>query len=353
MIGSDDDPRDVRTLLGMNTLPAVVLLVFYCAGITAPAVIALGATHSHLWQSIIAVTVLCTAAAALLAVRGDPLPLPTTFALTAVGPMMCALVVLTPPPIAYVHENWPANVYTAVLTFVCVRGRTWYAWVSMAGMFVILMVWTTRMGQGPWPGFLGSLINLGPLLMSTWFAGTIRPAAARIFQFQGKREEETRLQQSLIRREADREERLHQLAEIAYPLLRRIAEGQRLTPDEVSQCGTLETQLAASLRGSGLVHPLVNPSADAARTRGILVKMFDEGRLDSVDDAVRDRLMTGIAAELDRLDNGTIIIRIAPPNNGPVLATVRAASETAVRRVRFGLTGEPSVATTRAPAPSA
>ncbi|MFF7938483.1 hypothetical protein ACFZC5_02150 [Nocardia gamkensis] len=335
-----EEPADVRSLLGMNTPAAVAILLFYCAGIAAPAFIAIHVTHSHVWQCAVTVVAYWCAGIALLVVHGDPLPLRTTVLITAASPVMTALVILTPPWTTYVHAIWPSNVYMVLLTFLCVRGRTGFALIAMATTVPVIAIWTTVTGQGgPITGVMLSLPNFGPLAMSTMFAYTIRPAAAKIYA--ARAEQDSALQR--IEKEAEKrkvlDQRLRDLAEAARPLVEQVGDGRGLTPDHAKACEALESQLSAILRGSGLVHAVVNPSADAARDRGVAVKLFDDGDLDELDDEVRERLLRGIAAELDEVQNGEIIIRTVPPGRAE-LATVRAQSDSTVRRVGFGPSGE-------------
>lgn len=343
MNGPERQPEDVRSLLGMNTPAAAALLAFYCAGLAGPAIIAVGHTRTHLWQSAVTVLVFWCAGIALLAVRGDPLPARPALAIAAAAPATSALVLLTPPPITYAHQNWPANVYTLMLTFLCVRGRTGFAVIAMAATVLVTTVWTTATGQGLLAALFLSLPNFGPLAMSTMFAYTIRPAAAKIFAARAQQDSAVRQIEKAARTRRELDKRLYELAEVARPLLERIGDGSRqLSPDHARACEALESQLSAILRGSGLVHEMVNPAADAARNRGVAVKMFDDGDLDELDEDVHERLLRGIAAELDEAADGEIIIRTVPRGRDE-LATVRAANALTVRKVSFDLSGTPKV----------
>ncbi|MBH0779853.1 hypothetical protein [Nocardia bovistercoris] len=340
MIGTEKQPSDIRALLGMNTPAAGAILAFYLAGVAAPAVIGVHSTGGHYWQSAVTVVVYWCVGVALLTIRRDPLPITSSMLICLAAPVMTALVVLTPPWSDYVHAIWPANVYIVMQTFLCVRGRTGFALSSIGLTFAVIAVWSTITGQGgPLPGILLALPNLGPLAMSTMFAYTIRPAAAKIFAAKAEQDAALRQIEKAAENRRALDDRLHALAAAARPLVERVGTDTGFDPAHIRACEALESQLSAILRGSGLVDDIVNPSADAARNRGVAVKMFDDGDLNMLDDEVRARLLRGIAVELDRAENGEIVIRTVPAGRAE-LATVRAQGSGFVRRATFGLEGE-------------
>jgi hypothetical protein len=136
--------------------------------------------------------------------------------------------------------------------------------------------------------------------------------------------------------------KLRELARVARPLLQRIAAPEPLSRKEVDRCVRQAHQLRDHLRGIGLVHPLVDPAAEAARRRGVKVVMFDDDGMNEVEEEIRHRVLRTIAEELDRARNGSIAVRIVPPGRMK-LATVVAHSDTNVRRVEFDLAGRPTV----------
>ncbi|MEV0251931.1 hypothetical protein AB0H76_35455 [Nocardia sp. NPDC050712] len=331
----------------MNTPVAAALLVFYSAGLAAPALVYVRTTHSHAWQATATVLVFWGCGVALLVVRRDPLPITATAVLTLAAPALTALVTLTPPLTPFEHSIWPSNVYMVFLTFLCVRGRTWYALLSMTLTVLVLCQWAKLTGQGALTGVALSLTNLGPLAMSTMFAYTIRPNAAKIFAAQLKQEEAARKIADAATNRRALDKRLQDLAQVARPLIERVGEDSEISPEFGRACAALESQISATLRGSGLVNSLVNPSADAARNRGVEVTLFDDGDLEQLDEKVRHRLLRGIADELDRTQRGSrIVIRIVPSGR-PQLATVRAQDDQVVRRVSFDESGNPGRSSVR------
>ncbi|MFC9438529.1 ATP-binding protein [Nocardia sp. NPDC057030] len=333
---------DVRFLLGMHERTAWLVAAIYLTGIAALATIAV---TRHLSASVVVaalagVMAVGAASVGLLAVPGDPLPWPATFALTVGAPAMCALVMLIPPVINDTHQVWVVSGFTGVCTFMCVRGRTGSAWAAMISMIVVAAVWSTLGGLGPGTGFFWTFINCGPLAMATLFAVTIRPAARDIFLLREQRAEQFAIEAATAEAIKEREIQLAHLDELARPLLLRIAGEDAFTIEDALACRVLEAQLRATLRASGLVNSIVNPAAEAARRRGVKVNLLDDNGIDDAGDAVRNRLLRGIAAELDRANTGTMTIRINPPGR-QYLATIVARSGVGVRRVSFDQEGRP------------
>lgn len=176
-----DGTRDVRELLGMHTRTALALVAFYALTIAVLAYTFRDGIEPY-WPVALAVGgVASLGALSLVTVPGDPLPLATTVALACIGPGTSAMVfaVLPVPPMAHHWQTWPLSAATAIYTFMCVRGRTLAAWVGFLLMIGVCIVWAAATGQGGLHGLAISVINFAPLLMSTFFALTIRPMLAQ------------------------------------------------------------------------------------------------------------------------------------------------------------------------------
>ncbi len=125
-----------------------------------------------------------------------------------------------------------------------------------------------------------TVINAGPVLMSTFFAYTIRPQARVIYEL---REQSTQRIASASASAAILEERdaqLDRLDVLARPLLERVASGVPLTTTERQECELLEAQLRDSLRATGLQQTDVIDAVRAARNRGVEVVLLDDHGMD-------------------------------------------------------------------------
>ncbi|MFC9872659.1 ATP-binding protein [Nocardia salmonicida] len=344
--GQTPGAADIRTIVGLTTQAAWVITAITLIGVAALAATSLNGIAVR-WPVAIAVTLIAGAALGLLKISGDPLPSLPAVAIAASVPMAFALVVaVLPVPIASGAQLWPPFAGMAVYAFMCVRGRIGLAWSGLAATIAVCVVWSILTRQGA--AYAVEIMSgyIGPVAMGTFFAFTLRPNAQRIFAL---REESTRRSAHEAAAVASTDERLDQLRRLdqrARPMLERIAIGDRLSAEDREACALLEAHLRSTLRGRGLVHPLVDSSAEAARRRGVDVVLFDDKGMDDTDQHTRDRVLRGVAEEIAAARAGTIAIRILPPH-AKQLATVVARSDTGVRRVAFDSRGRASVSVPR------
>jgi hypothetical protein len=336
------EPSDVRELLGMNKPMAWLVAGFFLVGMLAQASGALILVHTALlWPVVVAMALLIASSVVLLLVPGDPLPRVHTILLSLSGPAAVAVVLLTPPLDGNYHLLWSATGFTAVCTFMCVRGRTMSAWLAMTAMVGVAGLWSTMASGDPWPGISASLVNYAPLVMATFFADTIRPAARTIFSLWGTAQHE--FVQTALATEAlnERNSELRELGRFARPSLVRITGESPYSAEETLEFARLSRQLRDSLRAFGLVHPILDGVVEAARRRGVTVLMFDEQGMDDITEETRRRVLYLIAEELNRLPDGQFAVRIVPPGRSQ-LATVTAYSGTKVRLLQFDREGSSS-----------
>lgn len=334
------DARDIRALIGMKSPAARAIVMFYVA---TAGLLAVSSREgiSEFWPVALAVLVVSLAAVTLVRVPGDPMPPGATWLLTACGPVACGLVLaVVPIPVATPLQTWPLGAVTAIYAFMGVRGRTGYAWLGMVATIVTCVVWATLTGQGAAHGLGMSVINLAPLLMSTFFAYTVRPAARDIFALRARttRRVTAEAVDAAILEERDRQ--LRRLDAQARPLLERIASGEVLTDDERLACRLLEAHLRDSVRAPALSDPAVIAAAHCARARRIEVDLLDDGGLDTAPAPARRELLDHLARELAESEEGSITIRVLPPGRA-VIATLLCTCSKGVRRVEFGPDGQP------------
>lgn len=329
--------QDVRDLLGMRSRTAYLVIALYAVSCLVSALSTLEGVRS-IWPILLAVPICVGGAVLLLAAPGDPLPLKASLALIAVGPASCgAIYTVVPIPISSSLQTWPFGSSVAIYTFMCVRGRTSFAWIGLASTIAVSIVWAVQSGQGLGYGLSLSGINIAPLLMATFFAFTIRPLAKSVF--------ELRTQSTLrIASEAaasavleERDAQLRRLDEQARPLLGRIVDGPDLQPDEVMACALLEADLRDSLRARGLMDSRLVKAARSARSRGIAVIMLDDrGR--ELDEKVHAELTSSAAAELDHIGSGSVTLRMLPPGRATI-ATILHDDADDIRRLEYGPDG--------------
>ncbi|MDV8021380.1 hypothetical protein [Rhodococcus sp. IEGM 1330] len=313
--------EDVRDLLAMKSTAAYAVAGFFilaclvCASATLTGV-------SAGWPEYAAVLVLSAAVILILRAPGDPPSARSTALMTASGPVAAALVfAVLPVPLTGSLQTWPLGMSVVIYTFMCVRGRTLAAWVGLALSISVAIGWATLTGQGPLYGLSFSAINVAPLLMSTFFAFTIRPLAAAIFELRKQSTVRIASRAAAAAVLQERDARLASLDALARPLLQRIADGPDLTEEEILACVLLEAELRDSLRARGLVRPDLARAARSARARGVEVMMLDDRAPAELNDDVRERIVAATSSALDAAEAGAVTVRLLPPGR-PVAATI-------------------------------
>lgn len=335
-----EEVRDVRELLGLRTPAATGLVVAYVAtfAIVAWTTVPAGGAGPE-FLAWLAVSV---GAAAIIRAPGDPLPVPWTVYLTSVGPIAAGLVLaVVPVPVDGTLQLWPLAASTAIYTYMCVRGRTLWAWAGMAAMIATCMVWAENTGQTAAYGLSISAINLAPVAMSTFFALTIRPAARGIFALRSETIARTAAEAADIAALNERDRQLALLDDLARPLLYRLSDSPQLTEQDQRACELLEAQLRDSIRAPALTDPWITIAARAARSRGVEVVLLDDHGLTTTPDRARERVLAAVVDALERAATGTLTIRILPPRRH-ALATIVYSTPDRIARFEYGHDGHPT-----------
>ncbi|MEK8069394.1 hypothetical protein [Rhodococcoides navarretei] len=313
--------QDIRDLLSMKSTAAYAVAVFFVLACAVCATATLDGVSS-VWPEYAAVLVFTGAVAVLLGAAGDPLSVRATALLTVSGPVAAAFVfAVLPVPLTGSLQTWPLGMSVVIYTFMCVRGRTLAAWLGLALTMSVAIGWAVVTGQGFLYGLSFSAINIAPLLMATFFAFTIRPLAAAIFELRRQSTVRIASQAAAAAVLEERDARLASLDALARPLLQRIADGPDPTDEEILACRLLEAELRDTLRARGLVKPDLILAARSARARGVEVMMLDDRTPDALDDDARDRIVAAASSALDAAEAGAVTVRLLPPGR-TVAATI-------------------------------
>ena len=321
--GSAATTGDVRDLLGMNTRTAHLVAGFFMIALAAQVAVAVNAGSSPL-PSLVVLLVVALAGLGLLALPDDPLPVWYAVAVTVGGPLAAyASFVGTPLPLTRPEQTWQFGAFTAIATYMCVRGRADAAWLLMCLVVLAAMVWTLIDGDGAAQGLSIGAINFGPLFMATLFAFTIRPAAASIYELRRRAVERNAAQEAALAAVAEHDKQMRALNQQVRPMLERIAAPTPLTDDERRQCLALEAQLRDALRAPVLArYERTAVAAARARDRGVTVVMVDSHGLDDIAPTTRESVLERLADALDTVTGGSIVIRVLPPGRELVATAV-------------------------------
>ncbi len=87
-----------------------------------------------------------------------------------------------------------------------------------------------------------------------------------------------------------------------------------------------EGRLRDELRGADLLNDAVRNAIEAARRRGVVVTVFDEGGFDGIDEARRKAIRDELAVVLKPAQTSRLIIRSSPDPRIAVTVVGRAGS---------------------------
>lgn len=248
--------------------------------------------------------------------------LPTWVALMAVVGSALVTAAVTgalSPAEATTHATWHVSAVGTLMVIVLVRGHEVLAWVGTAILVVESLVWV-GLGTSVTMGITGSII---------WVAG----ASVLTHALDRLARDSATLQQGERRsalwhaeREAHREERLERLSAAerrAAPMLREIllASGNLAAPTR-AEAVLLEAGMRDEIRGRALLSDAVRTEALAARRRGVDVRLFDEGGIDTLPAGRCAEIHAEIADALSQMDGGQIIVRTVQSPDSPIAVTV-------------------------------
>ncbi len=324
-------PGDVRSLLGMHTRGARILVAVYAVALCIVAGSTLHGT-STVWPIAVGVLVLIAGTIALITVPGDPLPLAPTVLLVTTGPVACALMLaVMPVPFEVPLQSWTHGAGTTILCFVCVRGRWPAAWAGLASMGVVYGTWAALTDQGFAHGFFMVAIDAAPLGMATLFSFTLRPNSTAVFALRHAATAKAAAVSAEQAASEVRDLRLRQLDAEARPLLQQIADGT-LTDEGRVECDLLEAQLRDRLRAPFLVTDTITAAARAARERGTEVTFIDDRGLDDAPKKLQAEVRAVVAEELNKADGGSVTVRILPPGRRTLASIYTHSDDTENRR---------------------
>lgn len=339
---------DAWTLLGARTWAAWALAGIYLLATVAQPLSSWSTYHNH-WGVTAAILLFGLAGGTLIATPGDPLPRWATLLITLACPLACLLQFSSVPvPTSTPHQLWPVGASVMLYTFLCVRRRIVAGWMGGLSLTLACLTWTTLTDQPPSLAISISILNAGPLLMSTLFALTVVPAADAIYGLRAESTRRAAAEAASGAALAVRDARLRRLDRLVRPALDRIAAGPPFADAEIREFLVLEAHLRDTLRAPGLVGAELDAAVRGARMRGVRVRLHDDGGLKGADPAVRERIHRRIREELDALHDGVATVRILPPGRRRAVTVVSSGTDI-VRRLDLGPSGVAVDATADSP----
>lgn len=230
----------------------------------------------------------------------------------------------TIPPSALGDYSWFGTWYVAaigtLLTITAVRRHIAYAWFGLGLVTAQTVLWTHDITAITRFGLLGDVVWVA---IAAVFTRALARAALDVRQFARAEREAVEWQAAQDAHHFERQVRLTQTSRTALPMLRHIAavEGEL---DEAArrECRVLEQSIRDEIRGRHLLNDAVRREVMAARRRGAVVQVLDDGGLDDVDPALLEPVLDAAAAAIAGVSSDRLILRTAPKGSGKAVTVV-------------------------------
>ncbi|MFN4000550.1 hypothetical protein [Microcella sp.] len=217
------------------------------------------------------------------------------------------------------YSTWYVAAVGTLMTITSTRRRHLYAWIGTGVLVVHTIVW-----GGP-----GLLLGIGVVGSISWVAVShilsraLAKASRDAARFARAEREATDWQAAQEAHLYERQFRLGQTGTTAVPMLRIIEESNgELTDEQRQECLHLEGAIRDEIRGRRLLDDVVRREVMAARRRGVLVSLFDEGGLDELDDDSLRRVLTTLADAIRTTSATRVVARTAPPDSEVAVTVV-------------------------------
>jgi len=230
--------------------------------------------------------------------------------------------------------TWYVGAIGTLLTITATRGRYGFAWAGSAFLVLHTIAWSG------WP----AVVSLGVVGSVAWVAiaqmiGRGMAKASRDARRFALAEQEAADWQALQEAHVhERQFRLGQTNSMALAMLRVIEEsGGDLTDAQRRECLLLESSIRDEIRGRVLLNDAVRRAVMAARRRGAIVTLLDEGGLDELTQSKLDRVLDRVADAVHQSRGDRIIVRT-------VVEGATAVTVVGLRSLGAGGSGGPATA---------
>lgn len=221
------------------------------------------------------------------------------------------------------YATWYVAAVGTLMTITATRKRPLEALLGVAFLLVHTIVWAG-------PGALGSFGSIGS---AVWVATAVllsralTKAARDARAFARAEREATKWQAAQDAHVYERSVRLALTNRLSAPMLRRIVERRGdLDASQRRECRTLEAAIRDEIRGRKLLNDAVRERVMAARRRGAIVTILDEGGIDDLDEEQLDRVLSRLAEAIGQTTADTIIARTAADGSATAVTLVGLSS---------------------------
>ncbi|MCU1636030.1 MAG: hypothetical protein JWQ68_1269 [Cryobacterium sp.] len=210
------------------------------------------------------------------------------------------------PTVRLGYATWYVAAVGTLMIITATRKRQALAWVGAGILVVHSSVWA-----GP-----GALADMGVIGSVVWVATAVMlsrglaKAGRDARQYALAEREATEWQAAQDAHLYERRVRLAQTNRLAAPMLHRIADsGGDLSERQRQECRYLEAAIRDEIRGRKLLNDAVRYQVMAARRRGAIVTLLDEGGIDDLEGHDLDVVLNRLASAIGRTTADKIIAR--------------------------------------------
>ena len=224
------------------------------------------------------------------------------------------------------YAAWHTAAIGTLMVITSSRRRQTAAWIAVSFLAVQTFAW-----EGP-----GALVEFGVVGSIAWVG--ISHALAFSLSSAGR----DARQYALAEREAvewraaqdahlfERQFRLRQTSRMSLPMLRQIVASQGdLTAAQRAECLNLEGAIRDEIRGRQLLNDRVRVEVMAARRRGTVVTLLDEGGIDDLAADDLDRVLNRLADAVGAIRTDRIIARTVSHDSDVAVTVVGISSANA------------------------
>lgn len=299
--------RGARALILVFLLTMAALALWSIEGVRAPGFTAV---------AVVLFTVACVVA---VRDRGARMSLRPALIVIAIG--VANTILLSWNLVDLGYTQWYLCAAVVALFYLCLRRRVAVAWLGMAGVTAVTMLWGATTPFGVEGGILAVVEQLPIIIVGTLFATGLRRSATQIQRLNEQITERTAREADAEATALERHARMRALEDFAAPMLERLASGEPPTAAERREYALAEAELRDGLRAGSLMVPEVVAAARAARQRGVDVVLLDDSAGAAPQGDSLALVSQRVVAALDAGSRGTVTARLLPPQRG-VVATI-------------------------------
>jgi hypothetical protein len=222
------------------------------------------------------------------------------------------------------YATWYVAAVGVLMTITAARKRQATAWAGVGFLAAYTVVWAGPAAVAS-QGVFGSVLWVGVAIL---LAHALTKAGRDANQYGLAEREASDWQAAQEAHLYERRVRLAHTNRLAAPMLRRIVErGGVLTEVQRQECRYLEAAIRDEIRGRKLLNDEVRFQVMAARRRGAIVSLLDEGGIDDLSGQQLEELRNTLAAAIARTTADRIIARSVADNSETAVTVVGLSSE--------------------------